>query len=58
MNHIMRYLGLVLILLGVIVLGVYYMGAFTSNGALLFAAILMVAGLIGHIVVNKLFQED
>ena len=54
----MRYLGLVLILLGVIVLGVYYMGVFNSNGALLSSAILMVVGLVGHIVVNKLFQED
>lgn len=58
MNHIMRYLGLMLILLGVVVLGVYYMGVFNSNGALLSSAILMVVGLVGHIVVNKLFQED
>ncbi|MCK9155650.1 MAG: hypothetical protein M0P12_06030 [Paludibacteraceae bacterium] len=58
MNHIMRYVGLVLILIGVLVLGLYYFAVFNSNGALLTAAILMVVGLIGHIIANKIFLED
>ncbi len=54
----MRYVGLMLILIGVLVLGLYYFGVFNSNGALLTAAILMVVGLIGHIISNKIFLED
>jgi len=54
----MRYVGLVLILIGVLVLGLYYFAVFNSNGALLTAAILMVVGLIGHIIANKIFLED
>ncbi|MCQ2195249.1 MAG: hypothetical protein MJZ28_09920 [Paludibacteraceae bacterium] len=58
MNQIMRYVGIILVLLGVLVLALYYFGVFSSNGALGTAAVLLVAGMIGHIILNKIFQED
>lgn len=58
MNQIMRYVGIMLVLLGVFVLALYFFGLFDGNGALGTAAVLLVGGMIGHIVLNKIFQED
>lgn len=58
MNKIMRYLGIIIILLGAVILMMYYFGVFNSNSALVAAGISMVAGTIAHIILNKIFTED
>ncbi|MCQ2219302.1 MAG: hypothetical protein MJZ33_12625 [Paludibacteraceae bacterium] len=58
MNQIMRYVGIILVLLGVLVLALYYFNALSGNGALGTAAVLMVVGMLSHIILNKIFQED
>ncbi len=57
MNQLMRYLGIIAVLVGVIILGLYYLGVMTGNGTLITAGIIMVLGLIGHIILNKIFVE-
>lgn len=54
----MRYVGIILVLLGVLVLALYYFNALSGNGALGTAAVLMVVGMLSHIILNKIFQED
>jgi hypothetical protein len=58
MSKLMQYVGIVVILLGVFILGLYYFQVITGNGVLMTAAIVMVLGLIGHIILNKIFLED
>ena len=58
MNKIMRYVGITLVLLGVLVLALYYFNVLGGNGALGTAAVLMVIGFLSHIILNKFFQED
>lgn len=58
MNKIMRYLGIIVILLGAAVLMMYYFGMFNSNSALVTAGIMMVVGTIAHVILNKIFLED
>lgn len=58
MNKLMRYLGIIVILIGVLILVMYYFGIFTSNAALGTAAVVMVLGTVAHVVLNKLFMED
>jgi hypothetical protein len=54
----MRYLGIIVILLGAAVLMMYYFGMFNSNSALVTAGIMMVVGTIAHVILNKIFLED
>ena len=58
MGKIMRYAGIITILIGVGILGLYYIHVLNSNGALMTAGGVMVLGLIGHIILNKIFLED
>lgn len=58
MNKIMRYLGIIVILLGAVVLMMYFFGIFNSNSALVTAGCLMVGGTIAHIILNKIFIEE
>ena len=58
MNKLMRYLGIIAILVGVLILVMYYFGIFTSNTALTTAAIVMILGTVAHVVLNKIFMED
>lgn len=58
MNKIMRYLGIIVILLGAAVLMMYYFGMFNSNSVLVTAGIMMVVGTIAHVILNKIFLED
>jgi len=57
-NKLMQYLGIIAILAGVVVLGLYYVHILNGNGILMTALILMVLGLIGHIILNKIFLEE
>jgi hypothetical protein len=54
----MRYLGIIVILIGVVILGLYYFNVMTGNGTLMTAGTLMVLGLIGHIILNKIYYEE
>jgi len=54
----MRYLGIVAILIGVVILGLYYFHIMTGNGTLVAGGACMVLGLIGYIILNKIFHED
>ncbi len=58
MNQLMRYLGIITILLGVVVLGLYHVDVMTGNGTLITAGVIMVLGLIGHIILNKAYYEE
>ena len=58
MNKFMRYLGIVVILIGVAILMMYYFGIFSSNSALGTSAFLMIAGVVAHVILNKYFEED
>lgn len=53
MKEFLKYLGSILILIGVVVLALYFFGVSQANAMLASAGILMVVGLITHIVVNR-----
>jgi multisubunit Na+/H+ antiporter MnhG subunit len=54
MKSFLKNLGLLLILIGTVILVVCsYTGNVNSNSILLFATILVIAGLISYIVINK-----
>ncbi len=53
MKNFLKYLGSILILIGVALLAFYYFGNMPSNTILASAGIIMVVGCIAHIVLNK-----
>ena len=53
MKEFAKYLGSILILLGVALLAFYHFGNMPSNTILGSAGIIMVIGCITHIVINK-----
>ncbi len=53
MKDFLKYLGSILILVGVALLAIYYFGNLQSNAILASAGIIMVIGCITHIVVNR-----
>jgi len=53
MREFLKYLGSILILIGVALLAFYYFGNMPSNAILASAGIIMVVGCITHIVINK-----
>lgn len=58
MNTALRYLGVIVILIGVVCLMMHFFGVVSGNGILTTAAIMFVLGLIGQIIVNKFFLND
>ncbi len=58
MGKFMRYLGIMIELVGVIILAMYFWGIFESNAALLTAGFILVGGVIAHVILNKVFLED
>ncbi len=58
MDKLLRYSGIIIILLGVICLMLQFFGVITGNGILATAAILFIVGLAAHIIVNKYFVND
>lgn len=56
MKSLVKYLGAFIILLGVLILVIYYLGTQT-NTILVSAFVTMVLGIIVHIYVNKLFSK-
>ena len=55
-NEILKYLGIVVLLVGVILLAVYQFGGNPTNGLLIAAGACVVAGTIGHIILNKVID--
>lgn len=56
MKNILKYLGIFVMLIGVIVLAVYHFGNYTSNALLITAGVLVVVGAIGHVLLNKYIE--
>ena len=52
MNNLLKYLGVILLLLGVLCL-VLYKFALPSNGLLIAAMVLELAGILAYIIINK-----
>ncbi len=52
MNTLLKYLGALLVLCGVICLAIYYF-AVPANGLLVTALVLEVVGILAHIIINK-----
>ncbi len=53
MNNLLKNLGPILILVGVVVLAIYFFTESNSNNYLISAGVLMVLGFIAHIFLNK-----
>lgn len=54
MNQFLKYLGVLLILVAVGILGVYVYKNVTSNTLLVVSALLLVGGLAVHVIINKI----
>lgn len=55
MKNLLKYLGVLIVLIGVGILAYYYFVA-QSNLLLIVAALCMVIGLLGHIFMNKYIE--
>lgn len=53
MKSLLKYLGPIALLIGTILLTVYYFKNTAANTLLIVAAALMVSGLIAHVFINK-----
>lgn len=57
MNVLVKYLGVILLLIGVAILAVPAIIGGTTNSSLLIGLAIMLVGYIGHILLNKKFQN-
>ena len=55
MNTLLKNLGAILVLLGVVCLAIYHLGV-QFNGLLVAALVLQVGGLFAHVILNKRYQ--
>ena len=58
MNKILRYLGIIIIFIGVLLLMFHFFGLIGGNGILATAGIMFVLDLIAYIICNKYFLND
>lgn len=56
MKSFLKYLGPILQLVGVAILAIYYFNQTPENTLLAVAGIIMVLGMVGHIVINRLID--
>lgn len=56
MNQFLKYSGVLLILFGVIILGIYAYRSLVSNTLLIVSALLLIGGLAIHIILNKILD--
>ncbi len=56
MKNLLKYLGIFIILLGVILLLVYNWTDSPTNGLLVAAGLCVVAGAVGHIILNRVIE--
>lgn len=57
MKSFLKYLGPILLLIGTVILAVYYFHNTAANTMLIVAGVLMVVGLISHVVINKYIDK-
>ena len=55
MDTLLKNLGAIMVLLGVVCLAIYYFGV-QVNGLLATALVLQIAGLFAHVILNKRYQ--
>ena|GEM_PF-6129853 len=55
-NEILKYLGILVILVGVALLAVYQFGSFTENSLLVAGGLCVVTGAVGFVILNKYFE--
>lgn len=55
MENVLKYCGVILAILGVLVLAIYHF-AVKTNAMLVIGLVLILAGLVAHVVVNKRIQ--
>ncbi|HRZ96651.1 MAG TPA: hypothetical protein P5084_03780 [Paludibacter sp.] len=53
MKNFLKYLGALIVLLGVVPLLIYHFGQTQSNVLLATAGVIMLVGAISHVVINK-----
>ncbi len=53
MKSFLKYLGPIILLIGTVLLTVYYFANTASNTLLIVAGAMMVSGLIAHVFINK-----
>ncbi len=53
MKSFLKYLGPIILLIGTVLLTVYYFENTASNTLLIFAGAMMISGLIAHVIINK-----
>lgn len=53
MKNFLKYLGPILVLVGVAILAVYHFGSSQSNTYLVVGGLLMIIGAIGHVIINR-----
>lgn len=56
MKQLLKYSGIFLIFLAVILLGIYVFTNPTGNALLVVSAVLLIGGLVGYIVINKIIR--
>jgi len=54
MKTILRFLGPIIILVGVIILAIYFFTQSSSNTYLIAAGVTMLLGIVAHVILNKL----
>lgn len=57
MNNLLKNLGPILILVGVVILAIYFFAETNSNTYLASAGIIMIVGFLSHIVINKKVKD-
>lgn len=58
MGKLMRYLGVFVVLFGVLLLISYFFGLWVSNSCLVTAAIFMIGGTVAHVILNKRYLDE
>ncbi|MCT4589877.1 MAG: hypothetical protein N4A71_18780 [Carboxylicivirga sp.] len=56
MNTFLKNFGIILIILGVVVLGIYSIDTPASNTPLIFAGLLLIGGTIVHVILNRIIE--
>lgn len=56
MNTFLKNFGILLIILGVVILGVYTINTPVSNLPLVFSGLLMIGGIAVHVVINRIMD--
>lgn len=56
MKNFLKYLGPIILLIGTGLLAFYYFNNTAENTLLIVVAILMIAGLLAHVIINKYIE--